>query len=120
MPDTGVVAPPGMPDDEEIIGVLRDRHGYAQAVEVLNQLRVGREHEIPNELGLNLEAERLQCERAAHWLAKLRSYGCLEAFVLRMRGRKLLLQDIPLPTDGRPDSLGSFDDKLLGLSLIHI
>lgn len=110
MPDTGVGVPYGMPDDEEIAQVLRDPYGRAQAVEVLNSLRVGGEGQIPSAVGLDQEASVLGRERASHWVEKLKVYGCLGKFVIGLRKCNLLRQEIPLPEEGRPELLSTFDD----------
>lgn len=120
MPVLDELAQQSMPDDDEIVSLLRDPQGFAQAVEVLAQLRVGREEEISNAAGLNVAAQFEGKERATYWLEKFKAYGCLETFVMGMRARKLLLRHSPQPIQAAKESLSSYESHKLADFLIRL
>lgn len=117
---TDEVAQQVMPSDDEIVRVLSDPPGFAQAVEVITQIRVGREQQISSAAGLNVAARFEGRDRAEYWLEKLKAYGCLETFVLAMRARNLLLQQSPRPVPADSDSLSSYDTNKLGDFLLRL
>ncbi|UQS16293.1 trypsin-like peptidase domain-containing protein [Pseudomonas sp. HS6] len=100
-------------NDEDVAHVLRDPVTYAQAAEVLTQMRVGREGEIPSADGLNASADGLAMDRAPFWIEVLRLKKCLPTFVVALRARGILPFDTSAPTEDTDDYATMFNPERL-------
>ncbi|PRB48686.1 hypothetical protein CQ009_16585 [Pseudomonas sp. MYb2] len=104
---------------EDLERIFNDPVAYAQAVEVLAQMRLGRD-DTPSADGLNAGADGVDVDRASNWIEVLKLKDCLSSFLLGLRGRGVWPAPAVDPPVDPDDSATSFDTKKLGDFLVRL
>jgi hypothetical protein len=102
-------------DAEDLERIFNDPAAYAQAVEVLAQMRLGRD-DTPSADGLDAGAVGCRVNRASFWIQTLELSNCLRSFVCSLRGRGVL----PAQVVELNGYAALFDTKKLGDFLVRL